>query len=154
MELESREGMGRKRRQGTVLAGITAVVMILGTCILVALSGDFGFEEEVKLLPATFRSGPRAGEPWGEESAGSRKLLMISTSLMVAGLGDGLFSLIVLYMILLLTVRTRPLPETMSINDSDHPAASVPSAPCGWRFALIMHRSVCSKQEICLTLIL
>lgn len=125
MQLESREGMGRKRRQRTVLAGIAAVVMVLGTCILVALSGDFGFEEEVKLLPATFRSGPRAGEPWGEETVGSRKLLMISTSLMVAGLGDGLFSLIVLYMVLLFTV-SRSLPKTMSFNDSDHPAASVP----------------------------
>lgn len=83
-----------------------------------ATPGDVGFvhvegglEESAAVESAAQRSPPNAGTRAGHlEMSGGRRLLMLQTSMLVAGLGEGLFALIVLYLLLLFTVIPSPAP--------------------------------------------
>jgi hypothetical protein len=94
--------------------------------------------ESTEFVPITRSHGAssmfdvsRGHAPRGIEFQSGRKLLMLTTNLLVAGIGEGLMALIILYILLVLSVSM-----TASISSHDHmkiycPCRGVFWARCG-----------------------
>ena len=104
-----------RSQRHTVLAAVAAgtiLAMTLAMTVLVVREGtgepaDFGGDEHIFDASST-SDGWNFGAMDGVAQGGSRRLTMLSQPLIVAGIGDGLFALVVLYIALFVTVAPPP----------------------------------------------